>query len=52
MQAQMRPVLQASLPEHYRRRMSPIQAALALKQLDDLEADGERRIAHARLYRE
>ncbi len=52
MQAQMRPVLQASLPEHYRRRMTSMQAALALKQLDGLEADNEQRIAHARLYRE
>ena len=39
-----------SLPDHYARRMTPMQARLALWQLKELDAQTKRRIAHARLY--
>lgn len=51
-QAENRPVLRQSMPEHYRRRMTPMQAGLALKQLDELESHREQRVAHARIYRQ
>ncbi|WP_068110997.1 DegT/DnrJ/EryC1/StrS family aminotransferase [Tropicimonas marinistellae] len=40
------------IPEHYLRRISPMQARLALMQLSNVEADRQRRVSHARLYHE
>jgi hypothetical protein len=41
-----------SLPPHYRRRMTPMQARLGLMQLAGIEPNQSRRLAHARRYRE
>jgi dTDP-4-amino-4,6-dideoxygalactose transaminase len=41
-----------ALPPAYLRRMAPVQAELALRQLDGVDADSGARIARARRYRE
>ncbi len=44
------PVLRREFPPAYRRTMSPLQARLVLKQLDDVAPNRETRRRHARLY--
>jgi perosamine synthetase len=44
------PVLRSEFPPHYRRRMSPAQARLVLRQLDRVEQDMQLRIDYARMY--
>ncbi|SNS43544.1 DegT/DnrJ/EryC1/StrS family aminotransferase [Tropicimonas sediminicola] len=40
------------IPEHYRRRMSPMQARLALMQIPSIEPNRQRRVEHAKLYQD
>jgi len=49
-QAEDRPVMRQNLPEQCRCRMTPIQAGLAMKQLDELESQRKQRAAYARMY--
>ncbi len=46
------PTLLSEIPEHYLRRMTPLQARLVLSQLDAIDANIERRVAYARRYHE
>jgi perosamine synthetase len=49
-QAENNPILYEELPEHYRRRMTSLQARLVARQLDDVDRHMEIRIGLARRY--
>lgn len=49
-QAESQTTAMPVLPDHYERRMTPLQAELALLQLDDVERHAAQRIAYARRY--
>jgi dTDP-4-amino-4,6-dideoxygalactose transaminase len=51
-QPEVKPQLLTELPERYKRRMTPMQASLALRQLDGVEDAMQTRLAYARLYSE
>ena len=44
------PERKATVPEHYRRRLTSMQAHLALTQLPDLDRNTQARLALARIY--
>jgi perosamine synthetase len=44
------PEVKSQLPEEYKKRMSPAQARVILRQLGDVEANNRRRIANAERY--
>jgi dTDP-4-amino-4,6-dideoxygalactose transaminase len=46
------PKLKTEIPREYLGRFSPLQARIALSQLDNIEAETDERIARARLYHE
>jgi dTDP-4-amino-4,6-dideoxygalactose transaminase len=46
------PEVYSSIPEHYLRRMTPMQARLVNEQLDLVEEHSQKRIENARLYHE
>ncbi|MEO1017697.1 MAG: DegT/DnrJ/EryC1/StrS family aminotransferase [Pseudomonadota bacterium] len=50
--AEKRIEMRRSLPPHYQRRMTPMQARLALMQLPDIECHQMRRLTHARRYKD
>jgi len=47
-----RPQLITELPEQYRTRMTPLQARLALRQIESIEQDMQKRLIYARSYYE
>lgn len=49
-QTERHPVLRHRLPEHYRRRLTPLQARLATRQIEEVARHTEKRIDHARRY--
>ena len=48
--AENNPTLHQALPEHYRRRMTPLQARLVMRQLGEVDRDMRIRIGLARRY--
>ena len=51
-QPERRPQLMTELPEQYRRRMTPLQARLALRQIEIVQEDMQTRLIYARSYYE
>ena len=49
-QPETRPQLIEDLPEQYRRRMTPLQARLALLQIENIDQDMQTRLKYARSY--